>query len=300
MFSPRISLLIGLISISIFPVLVKWAPVSGITSAFYRMAIGTLLLLPYVLFSRKLILPAVKLWIPIILCGIIFGSDIAVWNLSIQYSNATQATLLTNLSPVWVGIASFLFLTKKPKPKFWVGTAIALAGLTVLIGFDTILEMRFDKGFLMAIASGILYASYMLISKTVLDKINIINFLMFSMSVSAVYLLTLCLLLDQPLWHFSAMVWSVLMIQGVICQLLGWFTISYAIQKMDAGRVSLGLLSQSVVTGVMAWMFIGEKVTLQMILGGIIILLGIAVTFYRSKTDSPHPKIADRQQGNSR
>ena len=286
MLNPRISLFIGLISISIFPVLVKWAPVSGITSAFYRMAIGTLLLLPYMLFSGKLTIPARNLWMPIVLCGIIFGSDIAVWNMSIHYSNATQATLLTNLSPLWVGIASFLFLTEKPNPNFWIGTGIALAGLVILIGFDTLSEMRFNKGFGMAIVSGMLYASYMLISKKVLDKINIVNFLMFSMAVSSVYLLILCVFMKQPLWHFTPVVWCVFMVQGIVCQLLGWFTISYAIKKMDAGRVSLGLLSQSVVTGIMAWLFIGEKVTVQMIIGGIIILLGIGVTFRKPKKNA--------------
>jgi drug/metabolite transporter (DMT)-like permease len=283
MINPRISLIIGLISISIFPVLVKWAPVSGITSAFYRMFIGFICLLPYAVIGGKLQVTSWKQWIPITICGILFGTDIAVWNLSIHYSNATQATLLTNLSPVWVGIGSFLFLPYKPSARFWIGTALAMVGLVVLFGLDTFTGMQFDKGFTFAILSGILYATYMIVSKSILNKINIITFMTYSMAVSSIYLFAVCLFTDQPLWHFSTTIWSVFIVQGLISQLLGWLAISYAVQMLDAERVSLSLLGQSVVTGLLAWLFIGEKISLQMIIGGLIILTGIAITFKKEK-----------------
>lgn len=281
--NPRISLVIGVLSISIFPVLVKWAPVSGITSAFYRMFIGFLCLLPYVLIKNKMEKPTPSQWFPILLCGIIFGSDIAVWNMSIQYSNATQATLLTNLAPVWVGIGTFLFLPQKPTLRFWLGTATAILGLIILIGLDTFAQMRFDKGFLLAVLSGMLYASYMLVSKSVLNKMSIVSFMTYSMAVSSIYLAVICIIMKQPLWNFTPLVWGVLFIQGLICQLLGWLAISFSVKKMDASRVSLSLLSQSVVTGFIAWLFINEKISVQMIVGGLIILLGIGITFKKTE-----------------
>lgn len=284
MINSRVSLIIGILSISIFPVLVKWAPVSGISSAFYRMFIGFICLLPYVLIKRNLELPSKSQWLPIILCGIIFGSDIAVWNLSIHYSNATQATLLTNLSPVWVGVGTFLFLPDKPTLRFWIGTVTAIAGLVILIGFDTFVQMRFDKGFMLAILSGMLYATYMIVSKTVLNRMSIVSFMTYSMAVSSVYLFIICISTGQALWNFTSSIWGIFVIQGLICQLLGWLTISYAVKEMDAKRVSLSLLSQSIITGLIAWAFIGEKISLQMILGGMVILIGIGITFTKPKT----------------
>ncbi|MCF2498081.1 DMT family transporter [Dyadobacter chenhuakuii] len=281
--NPRISLLIGLVSISIFPVLVKWAPVSGITSAFYRMLFGFLFLLSGMLYTQKFNWPARNLWIPIVLCGIIFATDIAVWNLSIHYSNATQATLLTNLAPAWVGVGSFFFLNNKPKASFWIGTLIAVAGMVVLIGPAAFFEMHLDKGFALALLSGMLYASYMLISKPILNRLNIGSFMTISMAVSSVFLLIVCLIFGEPLWNFTPAIWTVFAVQGLICQLIGWLAISYAVQKMDAQRVSLSLLSQAVVTGLLAWVFIDEKITWQMILGGVIILTGIAITFQKSR-----------------
>jgi len=284
MINPRISLVIGVLSISIFPVLVKWAPVSGLTSAFYRMFIGFIALLPFVLIRQKLEIPAKSQWLPVIISGIVFGSDIAVWNLSIHYSNATQATLLTNLSPVWVGIGTFLFMPDKPMLRFWLGTVLAISGLVILIGTDTFIQMKFDKGFMLAILSGMLYATYMMISKTALNHLSVVSFMTYSMGVSSAYLLVICLVTDQPLWNFTPVVWSVLAIQGLVCQLLGWLALNYTVKKMDAKRVSLSLLSQSIVTGLIAWIFINEKISLQMIIGGLIILAGIGITFKKAKT----------------
>jgi len=230
-------------------------------------------------------MPHKSLWAPIVICGILFGTDIAVWNVSIHHSNATQATLLTNLAPIWVGIGSFFFLANKPTKRFWLGTAVAIAGLVILLGSDTFSQMQFDKGFVLALISGMLYATYMIVSQNVLSRLQIATFMTLSMGISSLYLLIICMIMGEPLWNFSATVWSVLAVQGVICQLLGWLTLSYSVQKMDAQRVSLSLLSQGAITGIMAWLFIDEQIPVRMILGGLIILFGIGITFRRISTN---------------
>lgn len=185
-----------------------------------------------------------------------------------------------------MGVGTFLFLPDKPGPRFWLGTLVALTGMVILIGLDTFTSMRLDLGFGLAMLSGILYASYMLISKTVLDKIDIVSFMTVSMAVSSIYLFAICLIFDQPIWHFEPVIWGVFVIQGLVCQLVGWLTISSAVKQMDAKSVSLSLLSQAVVTGLFAWMFIGEKITAQMIGGGVVILIGIAITYTGRKKAS--------------
>ena len=117
---PRLALAIGILCISIFPILVKLNLTPGLISAFYRMAFSFAIILPIALFSDKFKMPPLKYFFLSLLCGVLFGSDVAVWNIAIQESSATQASLLTNLSQVWVGIASFLFLSPKPKTNFWI------------------------------------------------------------------------------------------------------------------------------------------------------------------------------------
>jgi len=244
------------------------------------MAIAFSILLPYMLLTKKFKLPETKYLLLAILCGILFASDVAVWNIAIQESSATQASLLTNLSPLWVGIISYVFLKTKPATNFWIGTTVALFGMAMLVGFKFFLELDFDNAFLLAVLSGIFYSIYLLVSKKALSQIDVLSFMTISLLASTVYLAALCIGTNEPFSGFSDMGWLVLFIQAVVCQLMAWLSISYATQHMRPTRVSLSLLGQAVLTSILAWLFLDEKITINMVIGGLILLLGIRITFY--------------------
>jgi drug/metabolite transporter (DMT)-like permease len=297
---PRIALLIGILCISIFPVLVKLDLAPGLISAFYRMAIAFTVLLPYWLLTKQPKIPSLTLWLLTILCGLIFAIDVAVWNISIQESTATQATLLANLAPVWVGVGTFLFLKNKPGRNFWIGTVLALLGMVTLVGFDFFMALSFDRGFGFAVLSGILYAVYIMLSKKVLSKVAISTFMTISLLTSSLFLALVCSFLKEPFTGFSNIGWLVLAIQGLICQLLAWLMISYATRYMKATRVSLSLLSQAILAPILAWLLLKEAIGPQMILGGVILLFGIGITFIEGPVGLPRPlrkKIANSQGG---
>ncbi|SEA16145.1 Permease of the drug/metabolite transporter (DMT) superfamily [Flavobacterium gillisiae] len=277
---PRLALAFGILCISIFPILVKLRLTPGLISAFYRMAIAFSLLLPYVLITKKFTLPKTSILILAILCGVLFASDVAVWNIAIQESSATQASLLTNLSPLWVGIISYVFLKTKPATNFWIGTTVALFGMAMLVGFKFFLELDFDNAFILAVLSGIFYSIYLLVSKKALSQMDVLSFMTISLMASTVYLAIVCIVMNEPFSGFSDAGWFVLLIQAVVCQLMAWLSISYATQSMRPTRVSLSLLGQAVITSILAWLFLDEKITLNMIIGGLILLLGIRITFY--------------------
>ena len=277
---PRLALAIGILCISIFPILVKLKLTPGLISAFYRMAFAFTILIPFAVFSGKFKIPPTKYLILALLCGILFGSDVAVWNIAIQESSATQASLLTNLSPVWVGIASFLFLNPKPKTNFWIGTVVAVFGMVTFVGFRFFTNLDFDRAFVFAILSGVFYAAYLLVSKNTLAEANVFSFMFLSLFASSIYLGIICLLAEEPFTGFTNAGWGILVIQAVICQLTAWFLISFATQHMKATRVSLSLLGQAILTAIIAFFFLDELITLQMVLGGIILLFGIRITFF--------------------
>lgn len=276
---PRLALIIGVICISIFPILVKLNYTPGLISAFYRMLIAAVLVVPYALITRQLKWYSPKTMLLIVVCGILFGSDVAVWNIAIQQSTATQASLLTNLAPVWVGVGSYFFLPNKPTRNFWIGTVFALTGMMVLVGIDIFINFSFDTAFLFGVLSGVFYAMYILVSKRVLKDVGVMSFMCYSLLTSSVFLGIVNFVAESSFNGFSDKGWFVLVVQGVVCQLLAWTLLSYATQNMRATRVSLSLLSQAVLAALLAWLFLGEEISLQMIGGGFIILLGIAITF---------------------
>src|SRR5690554_3021941 len=194
MTKPRIALVIGIICIFIFPILVKLKLAPPIVSAFYRMAIAATVLVPFALISGKYRIPSLKMFWLTVICGGLFALDVTVWNIAIQESTATQATLLTNLSPIWVGIGAFFFLKDKPKRNFWIGTTFAILGMIMLVGFQTFLRLNFNLAFGFAILSGMLYAVYMLVSKNILSEMDVWNFMTISLLSSTVTLAILSFL----------------------------------------------------------------------------------------------------------
>ncbi|RPD93296.1 DMT family transporter [Aureibaculum marinum] len=277
---PRLALAVGIICISIFPVLVKLSMVSGIISAFYRMAFSSLLIIPYVLIFKSFKFPTLKVTLLSVLCGVIFASDVTVWNIAIINSTATQASLLTNLSPIWVGIGAFFFLKDKPKRNFWIGTIIAILGMILLVGVDVFKNLDFDIAFAFGVLSGVLYAFYMLISKNILNQINVWGFMSISLTSATFFLGILSYFSNESFTGFSGTSWIILVTMAVVCQLTAWLLISYATQNMRATRVSVSLLGQAILASILAWLFLNEEITLQMIFGGIILLFGIWVTFF--------------------
>ena len=279
----RIALFIGILSISLFPVIVAMKLTPGLTSAFYRMAIAATALLSYVTITKSLKVPSVQTGLLAALCGVLFAADIAFWNLSIQLTTATQGTLLTNLAPIWVGVIAFLFFTNKPRRSFCIGTLFAIIGIVIFIGIDVFLSLSFDRGFTLGIFSGFFYALYILLSKEVLNKMEVVSFITLSSTSSALFLLIINIAAKQPLWGFTSAAWTSLLIQGLVSQLLAWLLISYATKRMRATRLSLSLLSQVVFASILAWIFIDEVITIEKAIGGALILLGIAITFYEKK-----------------
>ncbi|MDB5136772.1 MAG: family transporter [Mucilaginibacter sp.] len=278
--NPKASLIIGIFCISFSPIFVKLAVAPPITSAFYRIFLAWLVLAPYCIYKGKLKIGYQELLIAL-LGGVIFGADIAIWNLSLLKISATISTLVANLAPVWVGLLSFLILRKRSGVLFWAGTWIAILGMIILVGYQHILHLQFNIGLVYALIASLLYALYIMITKGILRKISTLTFMFYNMLGASVFLLLICRYQDNEMLHFSTSTWLYLLGMGMICQLVGWITINYSLNYLDATKVSIALLSQTVIAGFWAMLFLNERLEFKEIAGSVIVLAGIAVTFLK-------------------
>ncbi len=269
-------LFLGILCISWSAIFVKLADVSGISSAFFRMFIGFLGVLPIWL-SRKRTFADQRSILIAVGCGVIFACDIAVWNISILMTKAAISTLIANLAPVWVGVGAILFMKEKPGPIFWIGTAIALLGVSVIVGIDKIYYSSLNAGHFLAILASLFYASYLLIMRKGRLRLDVVTFTMISMFSSTVVLFFLAILTHTPLSGFSISSWQALAGLGLISQLGGWLAINYAIAFMPPTIASVSLLSQSVFTALIAVPVLGEKLTRIEVFGALIVLSGIFI-----------------------
>ena len=280
--NPKASLIIGIICISFSPIFVKLADATPLASGFYRIFSAWIVLAPYCIFGNKLKITRNDLLVAL-LGGVIFAADIAIWNMSLMKISATISTLIANLAPVWVGLLSFLLFRKKSGSLFWIGTFVAILGMVILVGFGNILHLQFNIGLIYALIASFFYAIYILITKGVLRNISTVTFMFYNMLGASIFLLIICLFRHDNLLQFSTGTWGCLIGMGLICQLAGWITINYSINHLEATRVSIALLSQTVIAGIWATLFLHETLAFKEITGSIIVLMGIAITFLKRK-----------------
>ncbi|EHQ26777.1 protein of unknown function DUF6 transmembrane [Mucilaginibacter paludis DSM 18603] len=278
--NPKTSLAIGIICIAFSPIFIKLMPLAAIPAAFYRLLFAWLFLAPYCLLAKNLRIGKKDLLIATV-AGLVFALDIASWNMAIQQSTATIATLIANLTPLWVGLLTLVLYKKQPGASFWLGALIALCGMVVLLGLGNLLSLRLNPGILFAAMSSVFYAIYILTTRGILQRVDTLVFMFYNMLAAALFLGLLSLGSHAALTGFSARTWLLLIGLGLLCQLLGWITINYAIRHIDSTQVSIALLSQTVATGLLAWWILGEAVNIREILGGMLVLAGIGFTFLK-------------------
>jgi drug/metabolite transporter (DMT)-like permease len=93
------------------------------------------------------------------------AGDFALWNTSIHFTTATNATLLGITVPLWVELGAWLPFCERLSTRFWLGFGLAHAGATLILGTDFPLHPRLSINNLMAIGVGIFYGRYMLVTQ---------------------------------------------------------------------------------------------------------------------------------------
>ncbi len=267
-------LLFGVFCISWSAILVKIANISGFGSGFYRLLFGTIGIIPIWLIFKKPITDVRGVKVAII-CGVLFACDIALWNTSIMLSKATISTLLANLAPVWVGLGGLIFMKEKPGKIFWIGTAISIFGVTIIIGLNEVLGARLNFGNGLAIIASMFYGAYLLTVRKGRVSLDTFSFTTISMISSTLVLGIICLVSSTTLWGFSAKTWLALGTLGVGPQILGWLSINQALGHIKPTIASVSLLSQTVFTAIFSVIILSEVLTVHEVGGAVVVLVGI-------------------------
>ena len=277
-----IALIFGIICIGFSAIFVKLANVPGSVSSFYRILIAAIAILPIWLFKGMKVPPKRDMWL-IFIGAFFFSLDLFLWNTAILLTSAATATLLANNAPVWVGLISLVVFRERLAPKFWYGLLLALVGLNVLIGLQSWVSMQFNIGDVLSIVAGFFYALYLIFTLDSRKRVDTITFMTFSLLFMVIILFLANWLFDNPFTGFSRQTWLSLLGLGLISHFGGWVSINYALGHLKGTNVSVTLLSQSVITALVAIPILGEAITLNQIIGGMLVLSGIYIVNRRGK-----------------
>jgi drug/metabolite transporter (DMT)-like permease len=293
--NPRglLALLAGAACIGFAPIWVRWSEVGPVSTAFHRL----LLALPFLAVwsarergsaatgDRGGVPGRLRAWV--IGAGIGFALDLTAWHLSIRYTTIADATLLTNLAPIFVTLGAWLFLGERAGARFFLGMAVALAGAWLLTGASLRADPGRWRGVMYGLATGFFYGCYQLCVARLRRSLSAGRVLFYSSLVSTPVLAILAIGAGESLWPASARGWLVLVGLAFTAQVLGQGLITYGFAHLSAGYSSLTLLFQPLVATLAGWQIFGERLGPGQAVGGVVLLLGLVVARFDAASGEP-------------
>jgi len=277
---PRLTALLGALSISFSGVLYLYADVSSETASFYRCFWG----LPIIAFAawyerrerhdtmprRAVLLAAVA--------GVLFAGDLIFWHHTIDAVGAGLATVLGNLQVVIVAIAAWLLFGERPTARTLVALPIVLGGVVLIAGVLGGQNYGADPtlGVMLGILTALCYAGYLIIIRQV-SRRRIAQPVAVSTATSGAVALAVGLALGSIDLFPGAesMLWLILL--GITAQSLGYLFISISLPRLPAVVTSIILLVQPVLAVLFAIVLVGEAPSAGQMLGVAMVIGGIAL-----------------------
>ncbi len=204
----------------------------------------------------------------------------------LRYLPASTAGLLLATEPVWVLVLGRLFLGERGGIGAWLGSAAALAGVAVLAGPGAVSGVggghRALAGTGLVLVATLSFAAYTIVLRPLSQEFGAVPATAAATVVGSVpYLAAAGTLPGAGLAHLGPAVWAELAFLALGCTAAGLLLWSVAVMAGNITRVSMLLYLEPVVSVLGAWVFLGERVTLVMLGGGLLIMAGVAIASIR-------------------
>jgi drug/metabolite transporter (DMT)-like permease len=279
---PYLALVAGVVCIAWSAIFVRWTDIPGPASAFYRLLIPAVVLLPTWFFDWGEKPISRKTLAIIAVGGLFFALDLAFFNTSILVTSAANATILGNNTPVFVGLLTWLVFRRPPNPAYWLGLALAIGGSLVIVRGDLLGHVKFGTGDVMALTASACFGVYLLATERVRAHTSTLGFLRLAVLSSTIFLFLINLALGISLAVPHRQTWAALLGLGLISQLGGYFALTYALGHLPATLASVSLLSQIPLTALLAAFLLAEPLSGAQIFGGILVIAGVGLANRRT------------------
>lgn len=257
-----------------------------------RLAIAavvlSLLVLPQLVKTR--LLPKGREWWPILAYGVMwFGGYNVALNAAEHVLDAGTSALLINVNPILVAIMAGIFL-KEGFPRWLIiGSLVAFAGVA-LIAFGSAKSSAPGEGattdvagVLLCLLAAVLAAVSVIIQKPVLRKFPAAQATWFGILVGALCCLPFAGQLVSELQAAPpAATWGLAYL-GIFPTAIAFTTWAYALSLVDAGKLAATTYLVPGTTILISWLLLGEVPAFLGLVGGLVCLVGVALTRRRSR-----------------
>ena len=263
--------------ISTASILIKLADAPALIIAAYRLGIASAILLPVAAATRRVELQALSpkdFWLSL-LSGDFLSAHFIAWIASLQYTSVASSVVLVATNPIFVGLGTVLFLRERLPLLLVLGIALSVLG-GMAIGYDDlVLGGQALYGDLLALLGAIAHSGYLLIGQRVRRKTSALSYITLVYGTAAVLTLTAAVMTRAPFTGYSLQTYGMIVLLALGPQLLGHTSYNWALRYVSAAVVAVVILAEPVGATALAYVILGESITLQKLIGGLLVLAGI-------------------------
>ncbi len=285
---PALGLLTGVTAASTASIFIRLAQeqVDSLAVAAWRLTLASLILLPLALLTRRDELHSMsrREWALALGSGLLLAIHFASWITSLALTSVAASVVLVATAPLWVGLASYLLLGERPGRWMTAGLAVALVGSAVIALGDLGQGSHRLAGDLLALVGALAGGGYFLIGRRLRARLSLLGYVFPVYGTAAVLLLVAAALTRTPLGGYAPVNWLWLLLLALVPQIVGHSSLNWALRHLSATYVALAALGEPIGSTLLAWALLDEPPTWQALLGGTLILTGIAIASRPDKT----------------
>lgn len=201
------------------------------------------------------------------------------------YLPAVTTTFLLNFTPIFVTLLGAVFLGETPTKIQLVGISIALVGAYVYS--LTPIKLSEIFGVLAVLASGLAWAIYLVVARR-FQRTSVLGthrLTTITMGWGAIVLLVSAVLFEG-IPKIGASGWVIIGWLSLVNTALAFYLWNHALRRLKAYEISVMQNTMLIQISLLAWVFLEERPTDNMIIGIILVLLGIALVQFRRSGSS--------------
>jgi drug/metabolite transporter (DMT)-like permease len=265
---------------------------SGGGLALLRMAVGTAAL-SLLLIGQKWLRPTGREWLLITGFGVVwFAGYNIVLNIAEHSLDAGTTAMIVNIGPLLIALGAGVFLGEGIPKWLAIGAGVAFLGV-VLIGIGTSTgDFGDGSGLAWVLAAAVTYAIGVLLQKPALRRLPARQVTFLGAAIGAVACLPFApgLVGELAAAPAGAIIGAIYL--GLVPTALAFSTWGYALSRMPAGQLGVTTYVVPPLVVVAAYFVFGEVPALLAIIGGVIALVGVALSRRSSAAVTPRPTTA--------
>ncbi len=254
---------------------------SFINLTIMRFVVVFIILIIFIPLQSKRITPIQKKdIIPIFLLGFfgVIGYHLGL-NYGEQYVSAGAASLIIATIPIFVAIMSIIYLKEKITIKKGFGITISLIGVTIISLWGTAgtnIEINYIYGAFGVLFAALMGAFYTIAGKKMLKRYSGLSLTVYAMLLGSIGLIPFANRdLPNQILNLSLTSWGALIFLGIFSTITAYTLWYIALETRDATEISPFLYAIPVVSTILSYFLVNERITLFFILGGMLVITGL-------------------------